>query len=89
MHSFKKIWAEIICLWKKIKELEQNEGSNDGIQSIKEGGNISIDSSDPKNPIISALGVPSTRSITINGVTQDLSANRTWNVTSEWSQTDW
>lgn len=38
------------------------------------------------NYTLSGLGgVPLTRSITINGVTQDLSANRTWNITPDYS----
>ena len=38
------------------------------------------------NYTLSGLGgVPSTRSLTINGVTQDLSANRTWNISPDYS----
>lgn len=38
------------------------------------------------NYTLSGLGgVPLTRSITINGVTQNLSANRTWNITPDYS----
>ncbi len=42
-----------LCEFRKdINEIEQEEGS--GIQSIVEGDNISVDNTDPLNPIISS-----------------------------------
>jgi len=55
-------------------------------QVLVEGNNITIDRTNPLAPVISSSGgqltgvVPETRTITINGITQDLSANRTFTV---------
>ncbi len=55
--SDKSLRQKIDWLIKEIKCLARNSGSGgDGIESIQEGDNISIDNTDPKNPIVSSTG---------------------------------
>ena len=53
----KSLREELSSMKRKIRCIQCNENdSGGGIQSIQEGENIAVDSTDPLNPIVSATG---------------------------------
>lgn len=64
-NPFPKIYRELKCLWKKIKEIEQSPPGS-GIQSIQDGNGTDINNTDPNNPIINILEVSATQKGIVN-----------------------
>lgn len=76
----KDVLDRIKDLERKVRCCVKNNGggSGDGIQSIQEGDNITIDNTDPLNPIISASGGSEGDFMTLNSeneVTEDWNIN--------------
>lgn len=78
-NQIQKIKCRIANLSNRVTYIEDNccNGGGDGIQSIQEGDNISIDNTDPQNPIISALGgdTPTLAEVLTEGNVANMSIN--------------
>lgn len=56
-YNRKNILSQIKWLIKMVRHLLKNtNGGGEGIQSIQAGNNITVDSTDPQNPIVSSTG---------------------------------